>query len=188
MSKRNKTKSASTNIVTPGTIHSIPLIEIPLDEFRASKYRIKVRSEKELGRLAREFRTTNTGLYKYVPYTASTPRELAYENSFICAWARRVCAIVKTHYGIVPILDEAEIRQSEDLAKKMLADAVTLKHIKKMGVIRMAEIAMVEGVDIDGSPIIPDAKRVLLKVLTLVIAFSVAVWKHEQTTTRPASP
>ena len=130
MSKRNKTKSASTNTDTPGTIHSIPLIEIPLDEFRASKYRIKVRSEKELGRLAREFRTTNTGLYKYVPYTASTPRELAYENSFICAWARRVCAIVKTHYGIVPILDEAESRQSEDLAKTMLADAVTLKHIK----------------------------------------------------------
>ena len=188
MSKRNKTKSASTNIVTPGTIHSIPLIEIPLDEFRASKYRIKVRSEKELGRLAREFRTTNTGLYKYVPYTASTPRELAYENSFICGWARRVYAIVKTRYGIVPILDEAEIRQSEELAKKMLADAVTLKHIKKMGAIRMAERTMVEGVDIDGTTIIPDKNRMMLKVLTLVIAFSVAVWKHEQTTTRTARP
>lgn len=186
MSKRHKTKSAPTNIVTPGTIHAIPLIEIPLDEFRASKYRIKVRTEEELGRLAREFRTSQAGLYKYVPYTASTPREVAYENSFICGWARRVCAIVKTRYGIVPILDEAEIRQSEDLAKKMLADAVTLKHIKNMGAIRMAEMVVVEGDDIDGSHIIPDRNRVLLKVLTLVIAFSVAVWKHQQTTTRPA--
>ena len=130
MSNKHQAKSDVAKITLPGTIVAIPLIEIPLDEFRASKYRIKVRSEKELGRLAREFRTTHTGLYKYVPYTDSTPHPVAHENACICAWARRVCAIVKTHYGIVPILDEAESRQSEDLAKTMLADAVTLKHIK----------------------------------------------------------
>lgn len=184
MSKRHKTKSASTNTVTPGNIHSIPLISIPLDDFKAVNNRISTLDEGEAMRIAREFRTSQPDLYKYVPYTDSTPREEAHENSLICAWARRVCAVVEIRHGTVPILTEQEIRKSEVLAKEMLADPQTLKRIRNMDLIRAAEIGILEPTDIDGTTITPDAKRVLLKVLTLVIAFSVAM--HDWT--QPGNP
>jgi hypothetical protein len=130
-------------------------------------------------RVAREFRTSQPELYKYVPYTDSTPREVAGENAAICAWARRLCAILQTRHGTVPILAQAQILKSEVLAKEMLADPETLKRIRNMDLIRAAEIGILEPTDIDGTTIIPHAKRVLLKVLTLVIAFSVAM--HDRT-------
>jgi len=142
MSKKHKTKSAPTNTVTPGTIHSIPLISIPLDEFKAVHARISTLDEGEAMRVAREFTTSQPDLYKYMPYTDSTQRPVAYENSLICAWARRLCAILENRYGTVPILKEAEIRRSEVLAKEMLADPETLKRIRNMDLIRAAAPGM----------------------------------------------
>jgi hypothetical protein len=42
-------------------------------------------------------------------------------------------------------------------------------------IIRARGTGLVEGVDRNGSIIMPDANRVLLKVLTLLIAFSAAI-------------
>jgi len=155
MSKRHKTKSAPTNTVTPGTIHSIPLISVPLDEFKAVHARISTLDEGEATRIAREFRTSQPDLYKCVPYTDSTPREEAHENSSICAWARRVCAIIEARHGMVPILAEAQILKSEVLAKKMLAEPETFKRIRNMDLIRAAEIGILERTDSDPNRFAP---------------------------------
>jgi hypothetical protein len=175
MSKKSQTESKTAGKAGLEKVYPIPVLKITLREFAAIDYRIRASNEEEAGPLAREFRTTQAGLYKYVPYTASIPIEVAYENSHICAWARRVCAILENRHGTVPILDEAQIRESEVLAKEMLADPEALKRIRNKGVIRAAEMAMVQGVNSEHTISTPDRNRVMLKVLTLVIAFSVAI-------------
>ena len=69
----------------------------------------------------------------------------------------------------------------------MLADPETLKRIRNMDIIRAAENRNREQRTSTEPTIIPDSDRVLLKVLTLVIAFSVAVWERKQAAMRPAS-
>ena len=73
---------------------------------------------------------------------------------------------------------------SEIRSKKMLAHRPTARKLQRLGVVQFAVNGILGVHYLDGMGIIPDRKRVLLKVLALLICFTDVIQK---TPTKPAS-
>lgn len=144
-------------------------------ELKTAHYRIVADNREARERAGKEFRTSQPGIYAYLPYGPSTLRALAYEHALITSFARHLCAAIEHRFGSVPVLRLEHLRASEIQAKALLADRKNLKRIKGLGAIQFAEGGILGVHYVHGIGINPERNRVQLKVLTLLISFSLAV-------------
>ena len=112
------------------------------------------------------------GICAYLPYTPATIHTLAYENALTCSFARHLCAVVENRFGSVPILKLQDLLASEVRAKELLAGKRAVEQVRKLGAVQFAEGGILGLHSFRGIKVIPDAKRVLLKVVTLLICFN----------------
>jgi hypothetical protein len=111
---------------------------------------------------------------------------LAYENALLCSFGRHVCAAMETKWGEVPVLRLEDLQATEAPAKTLLAHRPTAKKVEKLGAVQFALGGILDVHYFDGIRVIPDRKRVLLKVLTLLMCFS-AVPNRPPTTQSPTN-
>jgi hypothetical protein len=109
---------------------------------------------------------------------------LAYENALLCSFARHLCAAMETRFGRVPVLRVEDLLATEPRAKKLLAHRRTLRRVEKLGAVQFAAGGILGVHHFDGIKVIPERKRALLKVLTLLMCFSAAIRDSKQ---RPAT-
>jgi hypothetical protein len=162
-----------TKVAPPGLLLD-SLILPTFKDLKAAHYRIAAESREARERASREFRVGQPHIYEYLPYGPSTLRALAYENALICSLARHVCAAMEIKHGKVPVLRVEDLQATEARAKTLLAHRPTLKQVEKLGAVQFAVGGIVAVHYFDGIRVIPDRKRVLLKVLTLLMCFSAA--------------
>jgi len=148
------------------------LIPLTSKEVKAAHYQSTFATSEEAARVAREFRTSQPEIYKYLPCTRPTTRTEAYENWMVLAFARRLCVALNTRYGRVPALGEAQLKQAEIKATKLLKNRKMSLKVKLLPAVRFAERGILGLEYVGGIGVIPDRHRVLLKVLTLLVAFS----------------
>ena len=67
------------------------------------------------------------------------------------------------------------LQTTELRAKALLAHPPTAKKVEKLGAVQFALGGILGVHDLDGTRVIPDRKRVLIKVLTLLMYFSDAI-------------
>ena len=143
-------------------------------ELKEAHYRVAAETHEARERASREFRVGQPGIYVYLPYGPSTLRVLAYENALLCSFARHVCAAMETKCGKVPVLRVEDLLATEARAKKLLAHRPTAKKVEKLGAVQFAVGGIVGVHYFDGIRVVPEQKRVLLKVFTLLMCFSAA--------------
>ena len=150
-------------------------------ELKEAHYRIAAESREARERAGREFRTSQSGIYDYLTYAPPTLRVLAYENALLCSFARHLCAALEARFGRVPVLRVEDLLAAEDRAKTLLAHHPTSKQVEKLGAVQFA-VGGILGVHyFDGIKVVPERKRVLTKVLTLLMCFSAAIRdRHQQ--------
>ena len=173
----NPTKSASPE--------NLDLIPITFKELKQAHYRIAAEDREGRERAGRMFRLTQPGICAYLPYTSSTVRTLAYENALICSFARHFCAAVENRLASAPVLDLEDLLASEVPCKKLLAHRPTAKWIQKLAPVQFAVGGIIGQHYFDGIGVIPDRKRVLLKVLTLWLCFSDGITNLSQPANLP---
>lgn len=178
----NYDKPHSQRLCQPGhTIQAEPPVSVldsltlpTFKELKAAHYRIAAASRETRERAGREFRVRQPGIYAYLPYAPPTPGVLSYENALLSSFTRHVCAAMETKCGKVPVLRIEDLQATETRAKMLLAHRPTLKRVEKLGAVLFA-LGGILGVHyVDGIGVLPDRKRVLLKVLTLLPCFSAA--------------
>jgi hypothetical protein len=162
------------------------LIEVTWDELKAAEQRSRIRSEDHAGLLAKRFRSTQPAVFAYVPYGPPTPKDISIENSVICAWARRLCVVLQVRYGDARELSQEETSISESKAREHLGNPQNLDRINQMVSIHSA-MRMILGAITAQNLTVPDSDRIKHKVLTLLIAFSIAVWMDQQIAGRAVS-
>jgi hypothetical protein len=165
----------------------IPLISITGREFDAVKCRVFLTSNEEAVRVAREFRDTQMGLFKYVPWDGSMSPSMTWENGCIFFWAMHICMVLEDCFGAYPVLNEMAIRKCKAQAKEMLTDAENLNRIKNMEVFQWVQGMLLNIKSTASLKLAPNRKRSLLKLVTLFIAFSQAVWQRQQVAGAAAS-
>jgi hypothetical protein len=178
MKPRNPIAPTAAETTGPTTGHAVPLIKISSDDLKAAEARTRPRNLEEVRFLAAQFRTTQPAVFAYVPYGPPTPENEQMENALICAWARRFCVVLEARYGTAPVLIEPEIRMAEAKAHELLANP---ENIRGMVTI-LSATHMILGAAKASNLTIPDINRVTLKVLTLLTAFSIAIWVDQQIT------
>ena len=144
-------------------------------DLKAAHYRVAAETHEARERAGREFRMGQPGIYAYLPYGPSTLRVLAYENALLCSFAPHVCAAMETKCGKVPVLRVEDLLATEARAKKLLAHRPTAKKVEKLGAVQFAVGGIVGVHYFDGIRVVPEQKRVLLKVFTLLMCFSAAI-------------
>lgn len=160
------------------------LILPTLKELKEAHYRIAAESREARERAGREFRTSQPGIYALLPYGLPTLRVLAYENALLCSFARHLCSAPEARVDRVPVLPLEDLQAAEARAKTLLAHRPTLKQVEKLGAVQFA-VGGILGVHyFDGIKVVPERKRVLTKVLTLLMCFSAAIRDRHQ---RPAA-
>jgi hypothetical protein len=153
------------------------LIPITPKELKAAHYRITAETRDGREAAGRRFRIAQPMICDYLPYSPSVVRALAGENALICSFARHLCAAVETTSGQIPVLRAEVLRTAEAQATALLANRSTKKRVKELGAVQFAEAGILGVHYFEGIGVIPDAKRVLRKVLTLLICFSDAIQK-----------
>jgi hypothetical protein len=114
-------------------------------------------------------------IYAYLSYAPPTLRVLAYENALLCSFARHLCAALEKRSGQAPVLKLEDLLAIEIKADALLANQKNLKRIKRLEAVQFAEGGILGVHYVDGIRVVPDGKRVLLKVVALLLAFSAAV-------------
>ena len=149
-------------------------------ELKTVHYRIAAESREARERVGGEFRTSQPGIYAYLPYGPSTLRALAYEHALLLSYARHVYAAMESRYGKLPVLRADDLQATEARAKTLLAHRPTAKKVEKLGAVQFA-LGGILGVHyFDGIKVVPDPNHVLLKVLTLLMCFSDAITDRQQ--------
>ena len=159
----------------PTMVQGIPLLSITLRDFQVISDRVTGADQEKAKHVAAKVRTTQPALGANVPCDALMRESGSHEALMIWEWLRRICGILEVRHGVVPEVSAASIGKSEKIAKRMLADPETLGRIKRLDAIRSAELMLSTPQKASGTPLTPMPDRVLLKVLTLLIAFSLAV-------------
>jgi hypothetical protein len=93
----------------------------------------------------------------------------------ICSFARRLCAAVENRCGVTQAVKLEDLLACEVRAKALLKNARTAKQVRKCGAVQFAEGGILGVHYFDGIRAIPDARKVLLKVVTLLICFNNAI-------------
>jgi hypothetical protein len=150
------------------------LIRITADELAPAFVNSAPANEEEAGRLAREFRQSQPGIYKYLPYTDSTAPEEARENSLTCAFVRRLCLVLQRRFGWVPILKEADLQAAEVQAKELLAQPLVRAKVERIPAMKFAERGILGVRQVAGVMVDPSREKLLVRVLWLLICFSAA--------------
>ena len=163
------------------------LIPITAKELKVTHYRIAAESREAKERAGRKFRMRQPGIHAYLSYAPPTLRVLAYENALFCSFARHLCAAMGTRFGRVPVLRAEDLQAAEALAKTLLAHRPTLKQVEKLGAVQFAVGGIIGVHYLDGIKVVPERRRVLTKVLTLLICFSTAI-AHKPIATSSHSP
>lgn len=161
------------------------MIPITFKELKTAHYRIAAENREARERASREFRAGHPGIYAFLPAAPPTPLVLVYENALIIwTFARHLCAAMEARFGQLPTLQVAILLATEPRAKRLLAHRRTLRRAEKLGAVQFA-VGGILGVHyFDGVKVVPERKRVLTKVLTLLMCFSDAVRDRQQ---RPAT-
>ena len=183
-SVKHDTRADST-AATPGAILRASVLAsliLPMHkELKEAHYRIVAESREARERAGREFRMSQPGICEeYLPYGPATPRLRAYENALLCSFARHLCTAQQTRFGQVPTLQAADLQATEPRAKRFLANRRRLRRLERLGAVQFALRGILGGHDFDGIKVIPERKRVLLKVLTLLICTSDAIKDRQQ--------
>lgn len=144
-------------------------------DLKAAHYRVVAGDREARERAGKEFRVRQPSIYAYLPYGPSTLRVLAYENALICSSTRHLCAALEARFGKVPVLRIEDLQATELRAKTLLAHRPTAKKVEKLGAVQFA-LGGILGVHyVNGIKVVPERKRVLLQVLTLLMCFSDAI-------------
>jgi hypothetical protein len=149
-------------------------------DLKAAHYHIVAYTHEARERAGRVLRTEQHGIATNWPYAPPTLRVLAYENALICSFARHFCAALEARFGKVPMLKPEDLHATEARAKTLLAHAPTMKQVEKLGAVQFAVDGILGVHYFGGIGVIPDRKRVLLKVLTLLMCFSGAIEHRTQ--------
>jgi hypothetical protein len=160
------------------------LVQVTFKELKAEHYRIVAESREARARAGRLFRITQPWINEYLPCGSTNNRTLAYEHALIISYARHVDAAIETKYGKLPALRLEDLQAFEAQAKALLARGPTTQKVAKLGAVQFAVGGILKVHYFQGIGIIPDRKRVLLKVLTLLMCFSAAIKDRQQ---RPAT-
>jgi hypothetical protein len=97
---------------------------------------------------------------------------LAYENALVCSFARHLCDAMETRSGKVPLLRLEDLQAAEARAKMLLAHRPTSKRVEKLGAVQFAIDDILRVHYFDGIRVVPERRRVLTKVLTLLLCLS----------------
>jgi hypothetical protein len=149
-------------------------------DLKAAHYRIAAYTHEARERAGREFGIKQPGIYAYIPYVPPTLRVLAGENALISSFARHFCVALEARLGSVPVLKAEDLHATEARAKALLAHGPTLKQVEKLAVVQFAVGGILKVHYFGGIGVIPDRKRVLLKVLTLLLCISAAIQDRTQ--------
>ena len=178
------THTAHASKAAPPSSNLDSLILPTFKELKEAHYRIAAECRETRERAGREFRMSQPGICAYLSYAPPTGRVLAYENALLCSFARHHCAALEARVGRVPVLRVEDLQAAEARAKTLLAHRPTLKQVEKLGAVQFAAGGILGVHYFDGIRVLPERKRVLMKVLTLLMCFSAAIRHRHQ---RPAA-
>lgn len=168
----DKTNPMNTPIPQIPDLKTTPLLHITKMDVRASDAVITPTKKADLA-FFRQVLNQQTAICDYFPVGEETS-----ENDGVFAFAVLVCGVLLHKYHVMPVLDQELIRHSEPAAKRILSDPEVCGRLLRMGAIR---------VTVEGLPDPEDkgaADRLLLKLVTLLVAFSYAVQQRIGNTPR----